>query len=72
MPQPPVAFAANRPDEMRFRHRRAVVLFRMPGPLANIGTGPVEASGAGRRGAGVRRSRIRHRGLALLAAAALG
>jgi hypothetical protein len=72
VPQTPVAFAANRPDEMRFRHRRAVVRPRVPGPVANIGTDRSGASGAGGNGAASpRRSRIRHHAVALLAAAAL-
>jgi hypothetical protein len=56
---------------MRFRHRRAVVLSRV-GPVANIGTDPAEAREAGAGGAArSRRFRIRHRRVALLAAAAL-
>jgi hypothetical protein len=72
VPQPPIALAANRPDEMRFRHRRAALFVRMPGPLANIGTGPAEASDAGAGRSAPRRFRIRHCRLLLLALAALG
>jgi hypothetical protein len=62
MPHAPIAFPANGPDEMRFRHRRRSAAPAIePGPAANIGTASAGASRArNARRHPQRRFRFRH------------